>query len=142
MKYLPLLIGGVAGTALMTLFLMLPRWMGWGKIDVLRAVGALFTGRKEGAMRRGMIIHLLLGILFAFIYAGFLSLSRLPFNVMTGLLLGSLHGVIIMLLVSIAIMTHHPVAGYHEKGLGTGLAQLLAHMIYGATLGWVVQILV
>ena len=141
MNYLSLLIGGVAGTTLMTLFLILPRWMGWGKIDVLRAVGALFTGRKEGAMRWGMIIHLFLGILFAFIYAGFLSLSRLPFNVMTGLLLGSLHGVVIMLLVSIVIMEHHPIAGYHEKGLGTGLAQLLAHIIYGATVGWVVQTL-
>jgi hypothetical protein len=141
MKYISLLVGGVAGTALMTLFLILPRWMGWGKIDVLRAVGALITGRREEALRRGMIFHLLLGILFAFIYAGFLNLSRLPFNAMTGLLLGSLHGVIIMLLVSIMIMEHHPVAGYHEKGLGTGLAQLLAHMIYGATLGWVVQIL-
>jgi uncharacterized membrane protein YagU involved in acid resistance len=140
MKYLSLLIGGMAGTALMTLFLMLPRWMGWGKIDVLRAVGALIVGPREEALRRGMIVHLLLGILFAFIYAGFLSLSHLPFNAMTGLLLGSLHGVIIMLLVSIVIMEHHPVAGYHEKGIGTGLAQLLAHMIYGATLGCVVQI--
>jgi hypothetical protein len=60
---------------------------------------------------------------------------------MTGLLLGSLHGVIIMLLVSIIIMEHHPVAGYHEKGLETGLAQLAAHMLYGATVGWVVSVM-
>jgi hypothetical protein len=82
-----------------------------------------------------------MGILFAFLYAGFLNLSRIPFNAMTGLLLGSLHGVIIMLLVSIMVMEHHPVAGYHEKGLGTGLAQLVAHMLYGATVGWIVSII-
>jgi uncharacterized membrane protein YagU involved in acid resistance len=140
MKMLSILIGGLAGTTLMTLFLMLPRWMGWGKIDVLRAVGTLMLGQRENALRRGMIFHLSLGILFAFIYSGFLSLSRLPFNAMTGLLLGSIHGVIIMLLVSIVIMEHHPVAGYHEKGLGTGLAQLIAHMIYGVTIGCVVQL--
>ena len=96
------------------------------------------TGHAEGAFRPGLIVHLTMGILFAFLYAGFLNLSRLPFNALTGLLLGCLHGVIIMLLVSIMIMEHHPIARYHEKGLGTGLAQLLAHMLYGGTVGWVV----
>jgi len=136
---LSVMVGGIAGTTVMTLFLLIPRWMGWGKIDVVRAVGSLMTGRRERIFRLGLLFHLLMGIVFAFVYSEFLPLSRLPFNAMTGLLLGCLHGVIIMLLVSIVIMEHHPVAGYHEKGLGTGLAQLLAHMIYGATLGWIVS---
>ncbi|MCX8494013.1 MAG: hypothetical protein ORN23_07270 [Chthoniobacterales bacterium] len=137
---LSLLTGGIAGTAVMTGFLLLPRWMDWGKIDVVRAVGSLMTGRRERIFRLGLSLHVAMGILFAFLYAGFLNLSRIPFNAMTGLLLGSLHGVIIMLLVSIMVMEHHPVAGYHEKGLGTGLAQLVAHMLYGATVGWIVSI--
>ncbi|MCE9588606.1 MAG: hypothetical protein K8R57_09870 [Verrucomicrobia bacterium] len=136
-----LLIGGIAGTAVMTVFLLLPRWMDWGKIDVVRAVGSLMTGRRERIFRLGLILHGAMGLLFAFLYAGFLNLSRLPFNAMTGLLLGSLHGVIIMLLVCVVIMEHHPIAGYHEKGLGTGLAQLVAHMLYGATVGWIVSIM-
>jgi hypothetical protein len=138
---LSLLAGGIAGTAVMTGFLLLPRWMDWGKIDVVRAVGSLMTGRRERIFRLGLSLHVAMGILFAFLYAGFLNLSRIPFNAMTGLLLGSLHGVIIMLLVSIMVMEHHPVAGYHEKGLGTGLAQLVAHMLYGATVGWIVSIM-
>jgi len=138
---LSLLAGGIAGTAVMTGFLLLPRWMDWGKIDVVRAVGSLMTGRRERIFRLGLSLHVAMGILFAFLYAGFLNLSRIPFNAMTGLLLGSLHGVIIMLLVSIMVMEHHPVAGYHEKGLGTGLAQLVAHMLYGATVGWIVSII-
>jgi hypothetical protein len=138
---LSLLTGGIAGTAVMTGFLLLPRWMDWGKIDVVRAVGSLMTGRRERIFRLGLSLHVAMGILFAFLYAGFLNLSRIPFNAMTGLLLGSLHGVIIMLLVSIMVMEHHPVAGYHEKGLGTGLAQLVAHMLYGATVGWIVSII-
>ena len=138
---LSLLSGGIVGTFMMTAFLLLPRWMSWGKIDVVRAVGSLMTGRRERIFRLGLLLHVAMGILFAFLYAGFLNLSRLPFNAMTGLLLGCLHGVIIMLLVSIVIMEHHPVAGYHEKGLGTGLAQLVAHMLYGATVGWIVSIM-
>ena len=138
---LSLLTGGIVGTFLMTGFLLLPRWMGWGKIDVVRAVGSLMTRRRERIFRLGLLLHVAMGILFAFLYAGFLNLSHLPFNAMTGLLLGSLHGVIIMLLVCVMIMEHHPIAGYHEKGLGTGLSQLFAHMLYGATLGWIVSIM-
>jgi len=130
--------GGLAGTLVMTIFLLLPRWMEWGKTDVIPAVGSLIMGRREGAFFPGLIAHLSMGVLFAYLYAGFLMLSHLPFNAMTGLLLGSVQGVIVMLLVSIVIMEHHPIAYYHDKGLGTGLAQLLAHMLYGATVGWVV----
>jgi len=44
-----------------------------------------------------------------------------------------------MLLVSIVIMEHHPIARYHERGPMTGLAQLLAHLIYGVVVGLIVQ---
>ena len=79
-----------------------------------------------------------MGIGFAFIYSGFLSLSSLPFNALTGLLLGSIHGVIAMLLVSILIMEHHPDPLYRNRGPSTGLAQLGAHMLYGTVVGSVV----
>ena len=115
--------------------------MEWGKMDVIRATGALLTARRERIFRFGLVFHLGMGIFFAFLYGAFLGLSRLPFNALTGLLLGSLHGVVIMLLVSIVIMEHHPIAGYHEKGLGSGLAQLMAHMIYGVTVGAVVSLM-
>ena len=138
-SWFSILLGGVAGTVVMTIFLLIPRWMGWGKIDVIRAVGALITRRRDEVFLRGLILHLFMGILFAYVYWGILDLSHIPLNSLSGLFLGCLHGSVVMLLVSIVIMEHHPIAGYHEKGLGTGLAQLLAHMLYGLTLGWVVS---
>jgi hypothetical protein len=65
----------------------------------------------------------------------------MTFNTLTGLLLGSLHGVVAMLLVSILIMEHHPNSRYHNRGPATGLAQLGAHMIYGAIVGSVTGLL-
>ena len=62
-------------------------------------------------------------------------------DAMTGAMLGTIHGVIVMLLVAIAIMEHHPVARYHEKGLSTGISQLVAHILYGLTVGTVVDIM-
>jgi len=133
-----LLSAGLAGTAAMTLFLMLPRWLGRVQVDVIQAGGSLVVGSgKRSAYPVGLAIHIAMGIGFAFIYYAFLNLSSLPFNALTGMLLGSIHGVIAMLLVSILIMEHHPEPRYHDRGPSTGLAQLGAHMLYGCIVGTV-----
>ena len=134
-----LLSGGLGGTVAMMFFLLLPRWLGRTHVDVIRAGGALVVGSgNRSAFPVGLGIHIAMGIGFAFVYSAFLSLSSLPFNALTGLLLGSIHGVIAMLLVSILIMEHHPDPRYHDRGVFTGLAQLGAHMLYGTVVGSVV----
>lgn len=131
-----LLSGGLAGTVAMMFFLLLPRWLVRTHVDVIRAGGALVVGSgNRSAFPVGLGIHIAMGIGFAFVYSAFLSLSSLPFNALTGLLLGSIHGVIAMLLVSILIMEHHPDPRYHDRGVFTGLAQLGAHMLYGTVVG-------
>jgi hypothetical protein len=135
------LVGGLLGTLLMTLSLLLPKWLGLGNVDVIRAVGSLITRKVHHAFVPGLILHLVSGIFFAYIYSLILFLSHIPFNAMTGLLMGTLHGVVVMLLVSIMIMEHHPIAYYHKRGPMTGFAQLLAHMLYGLIVGSVVQIM-
>ena len=54
---------------------------------------------------------------------------------------GFIHGIVVMLLVCIAVMEHHPIARYHERGPMTGLAQLLAHIVYGVVVGLIVHAL-
>ena len=137
-----LMAGGIAGTGAMTLFLLLPRWLGWAHVDVIRSGGSLVVGmNNRSAFPVGIAIHIGMGIGFAFLYYGFLTISSLPFNALTGLLLGSLHGVVAMLLVSILIMEHHPNEKYHNRGPATGLAQLGAHMLYGTIVGSVVGLM-
>lgn len=135
------LIGGLAGTLAMTLLLEIPKWIGIGNIDIVRAVGALATRKKDRAFLPGLIIHFGAGIIFAYLYILLLSLSHIPINPLTGLFLGSLHGALIMILVSIMILEHHPIAYYHERGPMTGFAQLLAHMVYGLIVGTVVHLM-
>jgi len=133
------LIGGIVGTVAMTIVLFIPRWLKLGNVDIVRAVGALFTGKPEGAEGIGFTLHFASGILFAYIYYFFLSLSELPINWVTFMLAGALHGVIVMLLTSIVVLEHHPVRRYHERGPMTGFMQLIAHIVYGAVAGVVVQ---
>lgn len=134
-------IGGVLGTIVMTVFLFFPRWMKIGNADVVRAVGALITNREDGAFKVGMWVHLASGIIFAYIYLGFMMLSHLPLDFWTGLVAGVIHGAIVMLLVCITVMEHHPIKKYHQRGPMTGVIHFVAHMIYGAVVGLTVQLL-
>jgi hypothetical protein len=104
----------------MSALLLLPRWLGIGKIDVIPAVGALITGKSENAFSIGYIVHFASGIAFAYIYWAILLLMKLPAVWWTFGLAGCIHGIIVMLLVCIAVMEHHPIARYHERGPMTG----------------------
>lgn len=132
-------LAGVLGTATMTIFLLAPRWLNIGHLDVVRAVGALITKREDGAFKVGLAVHLLSGIVFAYIYYGFLTLSRLPVDLWTGIVVGAAHGAIVMLFVCISIMEHHPIQKYHRRGPMTGVMQFAAHVIYGAVVGSVIH---
>lgn len=132
------LVGGVLGTAAMTVFLLFPRWLNIGHVDIIRAVGALITKRQDGAFTVGLIVHLASGIVFGYLYYGFLTLSRLPIDIWTGIVMGAIHGAIVMLLTSIVVMEHHPMSKYQLRGPMTGVMQFLAHVLYGAIFGSVV----
>jgi len=123
----------------MTLFLLLPRWLNLGKVDVIRAVGALITGKTENAYGLGMAIHFASGIIFAYLYYFFILLSGFPLTWGMFLMAGAIHGVIAMLLVGIVIVEHHPITRYHDRGPMTGVIQLIAHIVFGAVTGLVVQ---
>jgi hypothetical protein len=135
------LIGGIVGTAAMTALLLFPRWLGIGKIDVIPAVGALITGKEEHASSIGYIVHFASGIIFAYVYWAVLLLMKMPIVWWAFGMAGFIHGIIVMLLVCITIMEHHPIARYHERGPMTGLAQLLAHIVYGVVVGLIVDAL-
>lgn len=132
-------LGGILGTVAMTVFLLFPRWLKLGNVDVIRAVGALITGKVENASQPGIVIHAVSGIFFAYIYAAVIVFSKLPVVWWVFAVLGAIHGVVVMLLVCIMVMEHHPLARYHDRGPMTGFMQLLAHAIYGVVVGIVVQ---
>lgn len=129
------LIAGLAGTAVMTAFLLLPRWLKLGEVDVIRAVGSLITRRTDNAWLPGLIVHIASGIIWAYLYLFLLRLLTLPPGIVGFTFAGAIHGVIVMLLVSIVIMEHHPIARYHARGPMTGFMQLVAHVLYGFTVG-------
>lgn len=125
----------------MTIFLLFPRWFGIGKVDVIPAVGALVTGKVENASGPGFLIHITSGIFFAYVYWAVALAMKLPLYWWIFAMFGGIHGVIVMLLVCIVIMEHHPIAQYHDRGPMTGVSQLIAHIIYGVIVGAIIQTL-
>ena len=125
----------------MSALLLFPRWLGIGKIDVIPAVGALITGRTENALSIGYVVHFASGIVFAYIYWGLLRSNEMPIVWWAFGMAGCIHGIVVMLLVCITVMEHHPIARYHERGPMTGLAQLIAHIVYGVVVGLIVHAL-
>ncbi len=140
-EYLIPLIAGIVGTVAMTIFLIVPRFMNVENVDIIRAVGALWTKREDNAWAPGFVIHFGSGIAFAYIYWFLFGLAGLPLNTGTGVLAGAVHGALVMLFTSIAVMEHHPIRKYQKRGPMTGFMQLLAHVLYGLIVGAIVHAL-
>lgn len=134
-EHLVPLLAGIAGTLAMTVFMLLPARLGIARVDVVRAAGAFVTKNRETAFVPGMVIHLGAGVLFAYVYYWFFHLSHLPLNALTGLFGGLVHGAVVMLIVGVAVLEHHPMKRYQRRGPMTGFAQVLGHAVYGTVVG-------
>jgi hypothetical protein len=155
---LPLLLSsfaaGLIATAIMVFFLYLPRlWQG-RPYDVMGALGSAITGRESQQSRfMGTTVYFLGGILFALLY-GWVALSLLEARFTLGIprwpvfpgapvmidlvypllgaLIGFVHGWVLALLVTVIVIEHHPIAEYRTR-VSLIPSQVLAHVIYGAT---------
>ena len=126
---------GVLGTAAMSFLLLLPAWLGLPRVDLVRAMGSYITGDRERAFAPGIVIHFLAGIFFGFVYYWGFRFTLVPLTPLHGMFAGAVHGTLIMLFDSIAVLEHHPNKRYQRRGPMTGFAQLLGHVIYGLVVG-------
>lgn len=155
---LPLLLStfaaGLIATAVMVFFLYLPRLWNRPTYDVMGALGSAMTG-KEGQQSRfmGTTVYFLGGIAFALLYGWIVlamldapravSLPRWPAFAGTpvevdllypvfGALVGLVHGIVVAFLVTVVVIEHHPISKYRSR-LHLVPSQVLAHVVYGAT---------
>lgn len=126
------IIGGIAGTILMTLMMyyVAPMMIG-GPMDIAGTLGEM-TGTSHTV---GMIMHFMLGSLVfpAIFVALWTMLPGAPW--MKGLVFG-------LILALIALVVVMPMAGMgmfmanHPQPMMAVMASLLAHAVYGLMLGW------
>jgi hypothetical protein len=122
-------IGGIAGTAVMTAMMYMVAPMMGVKMDIAGMLGSMI-----GGWTRGMILHVLNGsIVFPLVYA--LLLYRLLRG--ASALRGALFGGLLWLIAQLVVM---PIMGAgffsaHAGGMLAAGASFLGHIAYGVLLG-------
>ncbi|MBV9658910.1 MAG: hypothetical protein JO295_12440 [Verrucomicrobia bacterium] len=128
-------IAGLIGAIAMAVLTLLPARMQMFRIDIVRAVGSFISHDRAHAYKPGLTIHLFVGFISAYFYRWIFDYMGIPLNSGTGLFMGVIHGALVMLLVSIFILEHHPMKRYQRRGFMTGFSQILAHAVYGFIVG-------
>jgi uncharacterized membrane protein YagU involved in acid resistance len=127
---------GMVGTAAMTALLLIEPSVGLPKIAMGQVVSTSL-GLASASLTIGPVIgwvlHFLVGIVLAVVYAAFLS-SRLPGST---LVRGLLYGTLIFLVAQIVFI---PLAGMGLFSRGEPellVGSLLGHLVYGGLTSWI-----
>jgi len=150
--------GGFLGTLALTTIVRAASEFGFTRADLPLLLGTTITENRRKARAIGYLIHFVIGPIFAIGYAGlFIALGRSSWQL--GALIGALHAVFTgTVLVNVILPLLHPriatpdtaaddvsliePPGFLMRNYGrnTFLIALLAHITFGAIVGWAVQI--
>jgi uncharacterized membrane protein YagU involved in acid resistance len=129
-------VAGVVGTAVMTALLLIEPSVGLPKIAMGQVVSTslgLASASLAIGPALGWVIHFLVGILLAIVYAAFF-ISRLPGS---ALVRGLIYGMLVFLVAQVVFM---PLAGigFFSRGDFELIAgSLLGHFVYGGLTAWI-----
>ena len=129
---------GIVATALMSAFVLSFTRTIVLPVNPLEAIGAMFTRSEREAWRIGLLMHTSVGIGAAFLYAYLLRAAG-----MTGLLLpigaaamiGLIHGYVLSFIIVISLGENGTTSEIRTQGMSQAGVYLVAHIIYGLSLG-------
>jgi cytochrome c biogenesis protein CcdA len=124
------IIAGSTGRMAMLLIIYGGPFLGLPRMDVVGMLGALAARNKQDAATLGGAIHFALGILFAFFYAALWSIGIGRPTWEWGLIFGSIHGMLVILLL-LVFTGRYPQNPQQMKGLPVIVSILLNHIVYG-----------
>jgi len=147
-----ILIWGFGATVVLTIIMAVSKPLGLTRIDIPFLLGTLITGNRNKAPFYGLVSHIFIGWIFAFIYAVAFETSALA-NWWFGLLIGLVHGIFVLSAGLQLVSAFHPRMAHPYQGpsptkqlqppgffalnygRGTPLVTIVAHIIYGTILG-------
>ncbi len=136
--YIITALAGITATIVMSAVMYFIHWREFAEADMIRALGSLVTRNEEDALFAGTAIHLVSGVIFAFLYVGVWSLFPLKGVqefLLFGILGGTFHGFVVSFLLISVVAGRHPLERFQDAGIGVGVAHLIGHVAYGATVG-------
>jgi hypothetical protein len=136
-----LVAGVLGGLAMQAVMWLITR--GGVQGDMVLALGSLITKSRENAYRVGLILHATAALGFALVYTLLmvtLGYTGMPNALMLGLGVGTLHGIIVSLMLVWVVSDQHPLEEFKEADLMVGLSHMAGHVAYGGVIGLVVGI--
>ncbi|HET9576472.1 MAG TPA: hypothetical protein VFP44_01520 [Usitatibacter sp.] len=151
-QVLAILLWSFVATAALSGVMFGAQRLGYSRLSLPFLLGTLFTGERSAANALGIVLYLLGGWLFGFVYYFiFAAIGRAGW--MLGTAVGLVHGLVLLVMLLPLLPYVHPrMASEYEGpsrvrrlqppgflalsyGYRTPLATLLAHALYGAILG-------
>jgi len=137
-------VAGLVGTAVFTMILALAPRMGMPKMDIVGLLSTMFG--KENRLL-GWMMHLMMGVIFALIYAFLWSKGVLAPNWLGGLAFGAVHWLIVGMIMGMMPIMHAGIRSgrvmtpglWMTKGGGmlAFFGGLMGHMIFGVVVALV-----
>lgn len=106
------------------------------RIDVVSMLGGLAAPNKQDAVTLGGAIHFTMGVFFAIVYAGLWSLGIGSPVWWWGLIFGTIHGLLIILILAV-VMRRYSLLAQPFTEPRVMLAIVLNHMVYGLVVAFV-----
>lgn len=147
-----ILLWGVFATGLLTLIMSLSQGIGWSRMSLPYMLGTVFTPHRGRAMVVGFAVHFAVGLAFAFLYASVFESWGMA-TWWLGAMLGLFHGLFMLAPAMQLLPAIHPrMASRHHGptptrqleppgfmalnyGIQTPVVTLIAHVVFGMTLG-------
>lgn len=139
MDVLGAIVAGIVGTIIMTMVMAMAPRMGMPKMDIVGMLGSMFS--PEGNRTLGMGIHLMMGVVFAVIYALLWSLGIGSAGLLWGAIFGAAHWLIAGMMMGGMTMMHAGIkAGtveapgvfmLHNGGMMAFMGGLVGHVLFG-----------
>ncbi len=132
-------VAGIIGTLIISMVMAMGPKMGMPKMDIVGMLGSMFN--PNGNTPLGWVIHLMMGVVFAIIYAALWSFGFGSATVVGGLLFGVVHWFVVGTMMGAMPMMHAGIkAGQtsapgilmlNNGGLMGFMGGLIGHAIYG-----------
>ena len=146
------ILWGFAATIVLTTIMAVSKRLGLSRMDMPFLLGTMFTSNRDKAPLIGLSAHLVIGWVFALIYAAvFKNINQHSWWL--GMIIGAVHGSFVLSVGLQVVSTFHPRMAHPYQGptptrqleppgffalnygAGTPLVTIFAHVIYGAILG-------
>jgi hypothetical protein len=138
MNIIGAIVAGLAGTVVISMLMAMAPRMGMPKMAIWEMLGTMFS--KEGNLALGWIMHFMMGVVFAIIYAALWAVGIGSATLLSGVVFGAAHFLVAGLMMGGIPMLHAGIkAGTVQapgvlmlnSGVMGFMGGLIGHAIYG-----------